>query len=213
MTQYTFNLPLPPLYSEDNFMISDCNREAWQWIQNWENWPAHALLLYGPAGCGKSHLGHIWAQRAQAGRITAASLESVEPRSGNWLIEDIEQLVSERALLHFYNASKENGGKLLLTSTHAANQLPFTLPDLTSRLLALPMAHIDQPDDAVLAGAMRKQLTDRQMKVDDEVIAYIIPRMERSFNALKNTVETIDRAALAEHKNITIPFVKRMLGT
>jgi DnaA regulatory inactivator Hda len=211
MTQYTLSLPLPTLFSEDNFIVSDCNKEAWQWIQTW---PSHALLLYGPSGCGKSHLGYIWAQRTSALTTPANVLDQIDLSKvamGNWLIEDIEELHNERTLLHMYNAIKEQGGNLLITSALPAAQLPFTLPDLTSRLLALPSANIQQPDDAVLAGAMRKQFTDRQMKVDDEVIDYILPRIERSFKKIQELVEYIDRSALAAHKNITIPFVKRML--
>jgi len=206
MAQYTFSLPLPPLFSEDNFLVSSCNREAWQWIHSWPNWSA--LILYGPAGCGKSHLGNIWGERAKAQRISLPPGGEVR---GSWLIEDIERITDERALLHFFNSVKENGGSLLLTSACTANQLPFTLPDLTSRLMALPSAHIDQPGDDVLGATLRKQFTDRQMKVDDEVIAYMVPRVERSFAAAKGLVEQLDSLALAEHRNITIPLVKRIL--
>ena len=214
MTQYTFSLPLPALFSADNFVVSDCNRDAWRWIEAWPTWPAHAFLLHGASGSGKSHLSAIWAQRALAHALSADTLDGLEAgilSKGNWLIENIEMAKNERALLHLFNASREHGASLLLTSNVAAAQLPFALADLTSRLLALPAAQIEQPDDGALAGVMRKQFIDRQMKVDDEVIAYIIPRIERSFLRVKELVEQLDNAALAEHKNITIPFAKRIL--
>ena len=163
MSQYTLSLALPPVFSEDNFFVSDCNRQAHGWIMRWPDWPAHALLLHGPEGSGKSHLAAIWAARSK----------------GN-VAEDIERLADERELLHLFNSTKENKQNLLLTASVPAPGLPFTLPDLTSRLLSIPSVAIGQPDDEVLAGAMRKQFADRQMKVDDDVIAYILPRMERS---------------------------------
>ena len=98
----------------------------------------------------------------------------------------------------------------MLTSACPANQLPFKLPDLTSRLMALPSAHIDQPDDEVLSAALRKQFTDRQMKVDDEVIAYMVPRVERSFVAIQTLVERLDNLTLQEKRKLTIPLVKQL---
>jgi hypothetical protein len=47
--------------------------------------------------------------------------------------------------------------------------------------------------------------------VEDGVIAYALPRVERSFAKIRELVELLDSAALAERKNITVPFVKRML--
>lgn len=205
MSQYTLSLALPATYSADNFFISDANREAWQWINAWPNWPSHALILYGPHGCGKSHLATIWAAKSHA-------MPNPNPAAkGHRLIEDIDKLTDQQALLHLFNATRENKNALLMTSSVAPAQLPFTLPDLTSRLLSVPHMAIGAPDDALLAGVMRKQFADRQMKVGDEVIAYMLPRMERSLDKAKELVETLDKAALAEKKGITIPFVKKIL--
>lgn len=217
MSQYALSLSLPPVFSADNFFVSACNKEAWQWIQAWPDWPhgqgKHALLLHGPSGSGKSHLGHIWAARAHAITVNAENIEHAQPESGNWLVEDIERLTLERPLLHLFNYVMEQGGSMLMTSLHPAANLPFTLPDLTSRLLALPSAQIEQPDDDVLAGAIRKQFIDRQMKVDDEVIDYLLPRMERSLAKAKELVALLDHKALAQSKSITIPFVRKILET
>jgi chromosomal replication initiation ATPase DnaA len=208
--QYIFSLPFPAQYREDNFMVAACNRDAWQWVTSAS---AAAAMLYGPQGCGKSHLGHIWAQREKASLLPVHALKEAIGVAGHWLIEDIEQLQDERALLHFFNACKEQGGKMLFTCATAPHQLPFTLPDLTSRLRALPAAAIGAPDDEVLAAAMRKQFTDRQIKVEDEVIAYILPRIERSFTHIQQLVKRIDEKALSEHKSITIPFVRTITET
>lgn len=206
MSQYALSLSLPPVFSADNFLVSGCNQEAWQWIERWPDWPA-PLLLHGPAGSGKSHLGHIWAAKASA---RLADL-TTSPEAGNWLLEDIERATDQRQLLHWLNYVREQGGNLLLTANAPAKQLPFTLPDLTSRLLALPQAGLDQPDDAVLTAAIAKQFADRQLKVETGVIAYLLPRMERSLAQAKLLVETLDAAALAEGRTVTIPFVKRTL--
>lgn len=211
MSQYAMSLSLPAVFTEGNFIVSACNEAAWKWVEAWPRWPGHALLLSGPAGSGKSHLGHIWARRASAAVIPAQALARGQLPPGACLLEDIERCADERALLHLFNHCRENGASLLMSAAVPAASLPFTLPDLTSRLLAAQGAEIAQPDDAVLAGAMRKQFIDRQLAVEDGVIAYILPRIERSLAQVQEVVARIDAAALAGHKGITIPFVKKLL--
>ncbi len=215
MAQLPLSLNLPPVYSADNFFVSASNQEAYRWITIWPHWPDHAVLICGPKGCGKTHLGQLWAKQARAQSWPASGLDAMDPAAmrAHWLIEDIERTRDERLLLHLFNMTREQGFRLLLTSAVAPYHLPFTLPDLTSRLLAMPYATIVQPDDTVLAGAMRKQFADRQMKVADDVIAYALPRMERSLGKVRELVELVDKSALAERKNVTVPFIKRLLET
>ncbi|NDH63606.1 MAG: DNA replication protein, partial [Alphaproteobacteria bacterium] len=55
--QLTFDLALPPpTYSREDFVAAGGNREALAWIDRWPDWPAPALALSGPVGCGKTHL-------------------------------------------------------------------------------------------------------------------------------------------------------------
>ncbi len=208
MSQYAFSLNLDPVFSADNFFISDSNREAHALVTRWPDWSAPALILYGESGAGKSHLAQLWAQKSGAALLEQPGADS----KSNALIENIERIEDERALLHLINSARENKHYLLLTAALPPKQLPFGLPDLTSRLLALPAVSISSPDDGVLAAAMRKQFSDRQLKVEEEVIAYLLPRMERSFSHIKETVEQLDGAALREQKNITIPFARRILN-
>jgi DnaA regulatory inactivator Hda len=214
MSQYALNISHTPVFSDSNFVVSACNREAWQWLESWPNWPAHGFYLYGPQGSGKSHLAHIWARKAQASILDCASVtdDDITSLRGNLLLEDIERLQDEQFLFHLYNASKEQGSHLLLTSRLSARDLPFRLPDLTSRINALPSAAIAEADDEALAAALRKQFADRQMKVADDVIAYLLPRTSRSFYKIRELVEKLDRASLAERKSLTIPYVRHFLS-
>jgi chromosomal replication initiation ATPase DnaA len=209
MSQYVLPITLPPVFTEDNFVVSGCNQEAHEWILHWPNWPAHAFILYGSSGSGKSHLGQIWVKRS--GAIVLPGVPG-NPINSNVLIEHMEKIGDEHALLHLLNFSKENGHYVLLTSSIPPKQLPFGLPDLTSRLLALPCAYIAPPDDEVLAAALRKQFADRQLKIEEEVIAYLVARIERSFTHIREIVEKLDTESMSEQKNLTIPFVKRVLN-
>lgn len=211
MPQYTLSLPLAPIYAPENFITSACNAEAYAWIMRWPEWNAQGLFLHGPAGSGKTHLAEGWRARAGAGRIEATALGQHPPDAGHWLIEDITSATDLRALLHWLNYAREQGGSVLLTSRLTPVEAGGGLPDLSSRLVSLSSARIDQPDDTVLSGAMRKQFADRQLAVDDSVIAYILARIERSLAEIARVVHALDAAALAERKPVTIPLVKKVL--
>jgi chromosomal replication initiation ATPase DnaA len=214
MSQYPLTLHLPPVFSEDNFFVSSCNETAYQWVARWPDWPDYALVLYGAGGSGKSHLSAIWAQKSGAAEVAAGNLgaASLLPAHTPIYIENIETLRDEVAFFHLLNSGKADRRALLLTSAVAPGQCGFMLPDLISRLLALPSAEISPPDDAALAACLRKQFADKQLMVEDEVILFLITRMERSYEQAKQLVEVLDKQALMEKKTITIPFVRKILA-
>jgi chromosomal replication initiation ATPase DnaA len=73
MSQLGLDLPYRPALGRADFLVSDCNAAALGWIERWPDWPSHALVLHGPEGCGKSHLAHLWCERAGARLISASS--------------------------------------------------------------------------------------------------------------------------------------------
>ena len=128
------------------------------------------------------------------------------------MLEDIENAVSETAIFHLLNHAKNTNGKLLITSALPPNSIEFALPDLCSRIRALPLAKINEPDENLLSILLHKQFSDRQILVDDELVAYLLPRMERSFASVQEIAENLDSAALSTKRNITIRFAKEQLG-
>jgi chromosomal replication initiation ATPase DnaA len=207
MAQFPLPLPAQPDYSLAQFIPSPCNEEALGWISRWPDWPGGSLLLSGAEGAGKTHLGMGWAARAgaQLNPPDAAALAS------HALIDPLESWPDE-ALLHLLNVARERSFSLLLLARAPAAQLAFTLPDLTSRLRALPHVAIGAPDDALLAAVLRKQFSDRQLPVDEELIAYLAPRIERSFASARAVVAKLDSASLAQQRPITIPLTRQVLG-
>lgn len=214
MSQLPLQLVLPEVFSEGNFVISSCNEEAYKAVMDVENWENnaqnHALYLYGEKGSGKSHLANIWKEKVGAVIIPANNIKPASVNA-NCIVEDVENCTDEEVLLHLFNHCKDIGVKLLITSALPVINLPFTLPDLTSRLRGLQVAGINPPDDALIEGVMRKQFADRQLLVDDEVISYLATHMERTLENVKLLVEKIDERALSQKKNITIPFVRKVL--
>ncbi len=192
-------------------MVSPSNQDAHHWVKTWPEWSVS--IIYGPKGSGKSHLAHIWAAQAGAGLHDATLLqeESVPQLPQACIIDNIDRLENEAALFHALNYSKEHQKHLLLTSRIHPNHLPFTLPDLMSRLRALPVFTITTPDDTLVRALLTKQFADRQLRVGPDVIDFLVLRMERSFSAIQHTVDRLDTLSLEQQRTITIPFVRGVL--
>jgi len=76
------------------------------------------------------------------------------------------------------------------------------LRDLASRLRALPVVTLMPPDDALLRAVLVKLFADRQLRVDEELIAYLLARIERSFAGARAIVAELDREALRQRREV-----------
>lgn len=208
--QLVLDLALPPpTYLRDDFVVADGNREALAWIDRWPDWPAPVLSLNGPTGCGKTHLGRIWATRSGAVVMAGTDLEGksvadltdLAAASPAIVIEGAEQ-APERGLFHLYNLVRERGGHLLLISPEPPARWSIALPDLASRLRAAPAVAVAPPDDELLGSIILKQLADRQLHAGAGVVQYLVSHMERSAEAARLVVAALDRRALTERREI-----------
>ena len=213
--QRTFDWGIRPALGREDFLVAPCNEAAVAWLDRWPDWPGPALVIHGPSGSGKSHLAEVWRRRSGAEIVEEADFPqatSAAERAVALVIDGLSGPVDERALLHTYNAIAERDGHLLLTALTPASRWPLTLPDLASRLRLAPAAALGLPDDALLAALMLKLFADRQIAVAPEVPAYVVPRIERTFEAVVRLVERLDRAALAEGRAVTVPLVRAVLA-
>ena len=210
--QLPLDLALKPRFGAEDFLVSSSNDSAYAMIEDWPQWPTHAVLLAGPSGAGKSHLGAIWSSKAHASVVTARTLAQADPlalvRAPALLIEDIDRLgdepeAAETALFHVMNAAKAQGTSLLLTSRAGPDQLALTIADVRSRLRAAYLLELGPPDDALLRAVIVKLFVDRQLVVDVGVVEYLALHLERSLDAVRHTVTVLDRQALALGRRIT----------
>ena len=216
MIQLALDLPRRTAFGRADFMVSESNVAAVERIDRWPDWPSPTLVLHGAPGCGKTHLLHLWRERASAlivagETLTAERLPHLLHEVPRRVAVDDADRASEPALLHLYNSCIEHHGSLLITVSRPPGSWPIALADLRSRLRAAPDVGIGPPDDALLGAVLVKHFADRQLHVAPEVIVYLLRRVDRSFAAAEKIVARLDGAALSNSGPVTIPLARRVL--
>jgi chromosomal replication initiation ATPase DnaA len=206
--QLTFRWPHSPSFAREDFLPAPSNLEALTAIELWPNWASRMLMLVGPEGAGKSHLGAIWARAAGAISLSGEALDeqSVEActQASAVLIENADQASGSEALFfHLINAGLQNDVWLLLTCRTAPDAWGLGTPDLLSRLRLAPLVRLAAPDIELTEAVLFKLFSDRQLQVEPNVIAYIALRVERSLGAARELVAVLDNEALTQGRRIT----------
>jgi len=217
-SQLTLELAPEPGFERENFVVSGSNEQAYAMIELWPDWPAPMLLILGPPGAGKSHLGAIWASIAKAGvqsapALAAANIEALAA-AGPLLLEDADAIgEAETQLFHLINLMRENGMALVITAKAPPDAWGLRTADLLSRLRLAPTVAIGPPDDALMRAVLVKLLIDRQLVIDTSVVGYIALRLERSLDAARTFIDALDREALARQCRISRAIAADVLAS
>lgn len=194
MNQIALPLDWPVADRDEDFLVSSANRAAVDHFKRWSLWPVMATLLTGPRKSGRSLLGRIIARK-----------------TGGRLFDNAEDH-EEEALFHAWNDAQERRRPLILVADAAPPAWVVRLPDLRSRLAATPHVEIEQPDDGLLADLIVALLGQRGVVTPPEVTEFLVPRIERSYVAVLQVVEALDRAMLSRHRRMTVPMARAALA-
>ncbi|WP_165187353.1 chromosomal replication initiator DnaA [Caulobacter soli] len=214
-----FRLPLtaPPCWDRESFASSPTNLQALEGLDAWPAWPDGRMALVGPAGAGKTHLARDWARRVSAVTIEAASpstlkgggapLDLASLRGRPLLVEDADRrsegdLVDDETLFHLINMAGVDGGSLLLTGRLAPVAWEAAVPDLRSRLNALTVARIDEPDDVVLEAVLRRGFEAVGIRPATDLYPYLMARLPRSAPAALAAVASLDEASIEQGREV-----------
>lgn len=206
--QLAFALPHAESLSRDDFLDGPCNAAGLALIDRWPDWPNRVMMLIGAEGSGKSHLAAIWASEAGA-RVTAAhtltaTMVPAELATCALVVEDVgPAAMDERALFHLLNLAREHEAFVLMTARQPPSTFEVGLRDLRSRLRALPVITLDQPDDGLFRALIVKFGADRQMQLDEAVVSYLVSRIERSSVAAREAIARLDAESLRLGRPIT----------
>jgi hypothetical protein len=188
-------LPLnwPVADSESDFLLSSANSAAFEHLRRWSVWPVMATLLTGPRKSGRSLLGRLFVRK-----------------TGGRLFDNAEGH-DEEQLFHAWNEAQERRRPLLLIASAPPPAWNIALPDLRSRLAATPHVAISEPDDELFGNLVIKLLSDRGIAAPPDLAAYLVPRIERSYVAVQQIVDVLDRAMLSNHRRLSVPMARRAL--
>ena len=189
----------------DDFMVSECNKEAFMLLDSWPHWFGSGAVIYGPKGCGKSHLAQLFTDKVRNSSVpppavSVVTCSTINMRNFKKLSNENKVLVVENlrpgnhdeALFHLFNLFNVTGRWMLFTAEKAPAQMKFALKDLQTRLNMLPCAAISEPDDVMLQMLVIKLFDDRQLKITPEILQYIINNAPRSFAYIEQLVAEIE---------------------
>lgn len=205
--QRQMRLPLERHEPARPLVVSAANAGAQAMLAAFPRRPGDILALTGPRGCGKTRLAEAWAEGVGAVPLHGAEAALVDPLEieGRPVLLDVAQDADDESLFHLFNLTQSGGGALLLVARAAPSLWAVDIPDLRSRLDATPVAAIDAPDDNLLAAMLQAAFARRSIQPADDVIPYLLRRIDRSAEAAEATVERLDMAhrpvtrALARH--------------
>lgn len=216
MSQLPLSLVLPDNASVKDFFVTKANQLAYGWVEKWPDWPApyHAVNIYGPKGCGKSHLATIFETKIHALKLVKMprfERDLLSPYDG-YVLDGVTDsgAWNEEALFHFMNYLAETGKSAFITSQDPLSQMNWRLPDLASRMRSLAAQQVAMPDDLLLEALLDQYFANRQCQVAEPAMRYILTRVDRSYEALADIVQAIDKISLAEKKPVTTALIKSL---
>lgn len=215
-TQLYLDFPHIQSFHKKDFIVSDCNRLAFDWLFKFPDWEKNTCILIGPPKSGKTHLARIWSEVAKARFIRTDrdidEILSAETPPPNCVLDDYPSLsLSEVSLFHLYNKLSLENKNLLICSSRIPAKWDLTLKDLISRLKGSILLTIEQPDEPLLAQLYMKIFSENQLSIHQQAIDYLLKHSERSFEGAFTLSQRLVEACLSHNRAPTIPLVKAIL--
>lgn len=210
--QIPLNLSPSPDFSLASFEVGDCNCAAYAAVTAWPNWPAPILMISGPKGSGKTHLGQAWAKANDALVLSGEESVDLTTIGQKPVFLDVANRAVEAqifGLLNFALSGQMPG--LLLAARQAPQLWDIDLPDLRSRLINVPSAMLEEADDTILDAIIRKLFEDQGRMVKADVVAYLIKHEARSIPSLRRVVTELEHAARRAKRDVTRSFTASFL--
>ena len=217
MSQLVFKFPFKTKYYEQDYYVSSNNFSAYRLIESWPNWPGKWVNIFGPKGCGKTHLSNILKKKINLIHIIDAKNVDNETISkfeklDCLIIDNYEKNIDEKMFYSLLNQSKQSESYLLVNSTLPLGNIKFDLKDLRSRTESFINLGIELPTDDLLRVVISKSFSDKQIEITPKILEYIIKNIERSYEKVFKFIKEIDDLSLSSGKSININLIKKVLN-
>ena len=217
MSQLVFKFPFKTKYYEQDYYVSSNNFSAYRLIESWPNWPGKWVNIFGPKGCGKTHLSNILKKKINLIHIIDAKKVDNETISkfeklDCLIIDNYEKNIDEKIFYSLLNQSKQSDSYLLVNSILPLGNIKFDLKDLRSRAESFINLGIELPTDDLLRVIISKSFSDKQIEITPKISEYIIKNIERSYEKVFKFIKEIDDLSLSSGKSININLIKKVLN-
>ena len=216
MSQLVFKFPFKTKYYEQDYYVSSNNFSAYRLIESWPNWPDKWVNIFGPKGCGKTHLSNILKKKINSAQILKAQdidNEKIKKFEGLdcLIIDNYEKNIDEKLFYSILNQLKQLNSYVVVNSILPIKDIKFELRDLKSRAESFVNLGIELPTDDLLRVIISKFFSDKQIEITPKISEYIIKNIERSYEKVFKFIKEIDDLSLSSGKSININLIKKVL--
>ena len=213
--QLIFTFPFKKSYSSQDFYVAKNNFTAFKLIESWPNWPGRFVNIFGPKGCGKTHLANVLMSKIQcvlmpANKVNEEILERYKTKEC-LIIDDFENNIDESLLYSVINMAFQDNKYLIISSPISLKKFKIKLKDLNSRFTSFTDIGIDLPTDDLLRVILTKNFSDKQIQISSKNIDYILKNIDRSYEKVNSFANSIDNLSLVKAKPITLQLIKNVL--
>ena len=200
----------------EDFYVSISNKHILDLFNNWPDWEKNFINIIGENFSGKTHLINIFLKEKggviiESNQLNDENLVKIK-NFKNIILENVDLNINEKLLYTLINIIDQEGKYLIITSTRPIVELNFELGDLRSRANNFLLQNIEKPDDDLIYAIILKNLSDRQILIDEKLINFIIKRIDRSYSKIFDFIYKIDETSLKKKKPIDFRIIKEVLG-
>ena len=213
--QLIFNFPFKKNYLQQDFYVSKNNFNAYKLIESWPRWPSRLINIFGPTGCGKTHLVNILQSKIHSIIISSNKISDeifkIYKTKECLIIDDFENNFDEKILYSIINQAYQDNKYLIISSSISVKKFDIKLLDLKSRFSSFIDIGIDLPTDDLIRVILTKNFSDKQIKVSQKNIEYILKNIERSYEKISTFSNSIDSLSLTKAQPIKLNLIKKVL--
>ena len=213
--QLIFNFPFKKTYFSQDFYVSKNNFNAFKLIESWPQWPSRFINIFGPQGCGKTHLANILSSKIGSLIISANKIDNSV--IGKYktkeclIIDDFNNDIEENLLYSIINLALQDNKYLIISSPISLKKFKIKLKDLNSRFTSFIEVGIDLPTDDLIKVILTKNFSDKQISISKKNIDYILNNIDRSYEKINLFSNSIDNLSLEKAKPVNLQLIKDVL--
>ena len=186
-----------------------------------------ALYLWGPPGCGRSHLlqalikdkkAHlIDTATASADIMALATLSADLNRTEIIAVDDIQEMTAEQqsAVFALYNrwrelAATDRAFRLVVTGDRAPMMMSLR-EDLRTRLGWDLVFRLEPLSDEEIFKALTAYALRLGLPLSEDILDWMLTHYTRDIRQLFALVDALDRYSLSKPRTVTLPLIRQML--